>query len=58
MPPFQVVFAVGTQGARPPIPEHPGFPNAVIELIRDCWHEEPLSRPSFGEIVQRFEALE
>eukprot|EP01104_Vermistella_antarctica_P021228 TRINITY_DN944_c0_g1_i1.p1 TRINITY_DN944_c0_g1~~TRINITY_DN944_c0_g1_i1.p1 ORF type:complete len:806 (+),score=134.52 TRINITY_DN944_c0_g1_i1:321-2738(+) len=49
MPPFQVVFAVGHQGRRPQMPKD--LPNEWDSLIRDCWAEDPDSRPSFHDIV-------
>ena len=58
MPPFHVVFAVGTQGARPEIPTGEAWPQELVLLMQSCWHEEPEQRPIFdGEIIttlQRF----
>lgn len=42
MPPFQVVFAVGTQGIRPPIPTY--GPPLLIDLMQECWSENPEQR--------------
>mmetsp|Transcript_20300 Transcript_20300/g.22563 ORF Transcript_20300/g.22563 Transcript_20300/m.22563 type:complete len:723 (+) Transcript_20300:44-2212(+) len=55
MPPFQVIFAVGTQGARPTIPQHcnPDYQ----KLMEDCWQEEPANRPTFNDILDRLEKL-
>ena len=39
-------------GARPPIPQ--GMPAPLEKLLRDCWKQDPVERPSFEEIVQRF----
>lgn len=44
MPSFQVVFAVGTQGIRPPIPS--SCPADYSALIQDCWAENPQIRVS------------
>jgi serine/threonine protein kinase len=44
MPPFQVVFAVGTQGIRPTIPS--SCPPEFAHLIEDCWDENPRERVS------------
>jgi hypothetical protein len=51
MPPFQVIFAVGTQGARPAIPAD--CPPEMTNLITSAWAEEPADRPTFTEIAQR-----
>jgi serine/threonine protein kinase len=51
MPPFQIIFAVGTQKSRPPMPHH--IPVALACLIRECWDEDPNSRPSFLRITER-----
>mmetsp|Transcript_19358 Transcript_19358/g.28862 ORF Transcript_19358/g.28862 Transcript_19358/m.28862 type:complete len:88 (+) Transcript_19358:2197-2460(+) len=50
MPPFQIVFAVGNQGARPKI--NPSWPSHWIKLITDCWAEDPDERPTFDEIIE------
>jgi serine/threonine protein kinase len=51
MPPFQVIFAVGTQGARPEIPKD--CPPEMTSLIVSCWHEQPDERPTFTAITER-----
>lgn len=38
MPPFQVIFAVGTQGARPSIPKD--CPPEMSNLMAACWAED------------------
>jgi len=53
MPPFQVIFAVGTQGLRPEIPK--STPRLLSKLISDCWAENPERRPSFNEIIARLQ---
>lgn len=47
MPTFQIIFAVGTEGLRPTLPE--GAPEAYTQLIVDCWDAEPSKRP--GKVV-------
>jgi len=51
MPPFQIIFNVGTQKARPPLPTT--LPPHLLCLIQECWDEEPTARPSFLEITDR-----
>lgn len=51
MPPFHVVFAVGTQGARPEVPKDGNWPTELLDLMQSCWQESPDLRPSFAEIV-------
>lgn len=55
MPPFQVVFAVGTQKLRPQMPR---CPIAWSRLVSDCWAEDPNMRPSFATILRRLEKLD
>jgi len=55
VPPFQVVFAVGTQGIRPAIPS--SCPPDVTTLIEECWAESPDYRPNFAEIMKRLESI-
>jgi len=55
MPPFQIIFTVGTQGTRPKIP--PKCPLVIAQLIQDCWAEDPASRPSFVELAERVAGL-
>eukprot|EP01116_Phalansterium_solitarium_P008208 TRINITY_DN2170_c0_g1_i1.p1 TRINITY_DN2170_c0_g1~~TRINITY_DN2170_c0_g1_i1.p1 ORF type:complete len:192 (+),score=42.35 TRINITY_DN2170_c0_g1_i1:257-832(+) len=55
MPPFQVVFAVGTQGLRPTIPD--SCPSEFRQLIEDCWSEIPHDRPKFDQMMKRLEDM-
>jgi serine/threonine protein kinase len=55
MPPFQIVFAVGNQHARPQI--NPHWPAAWVKLITDCWDEDPDARPSFDDILVRLQSI-
>ena len=48
-PPFQVVFAVGTQGARP---ECDGLVGPLVAMMRRCWVDEATARPAFPELVE------
>ena len=56
MPPFQIVFAVGTQNLRPRI--DPTWPDAWVFLIKSCWCEQPDSRPTFAELIPLLEQME
>lgn len=55
LPPFQIIFAVGTQRSRPPIPAH--LNKAIANLIQECWDEDPNTRPSFLVITDRLTEL-
>jgi len=56
MPPFQIIFSVGTQKCRPAFPKnmHP----KLICLIQECWCEEPTLRPTFLGITDRLAEME
>lgn len=54
MPPFQVIFAVGTKGARPDIPTW--CPPELAKLISSSWADDPNLRPSFNQIIEILEA--
>lgn len=47
--------AVIVSGKRPAIPA--GTPQAFEALIQDCWHENPLRRPTFAQILARFPSI-
>lgn len=55
MPPFQIVFAVGTQKLRPRV--EPEWPLEWVNLMTTCWNEDPNARPTFEEIIQIVETL-
>lgn len=54
--PFQVVVQVATSHLRPGIP--PFCPQEWIDLMVQCWSEDPERRPNFGEIVDRLTAMD
>ncbi|KAK4749824.1 hypothetical protein SAY87_027273 [Trapa incisa] len=33
------------------------YPYGLKELIEECWHEEPLSRPTFGQVIKRLDYI-
>jgi len=49
MPPFQIVFAVGSQFARPLVNSQ--WPQPWVKLMTSCWAENPDHRPVFEEIL-------
>lgn len=55
VPPFQVVFAVGTQGVRPSIPQNCDV--LIKRIIEDCWMEDPKHRPTFGQLLERLQEV-
>lgn len=55
MPPFQVVLAVGSKEMRPEIPKTSS--KDWVELMTNCWNENPNWRPNFDEIMTILEIL-
>lgn len=51
--PMQVIFAVGVQKQRLPIPPH--CPTFLAKLMADCWRDDPGDRPSFSIILNWIE---
>ncbi|GAM19521.1 hypothetical protein SAMD00019534_026960 [Acytostelium subglobosum LB1] len=56
MPPFQVIFAVGREGLRPPVPR--SCPPEFVTLMTDCWAENADNRPSMEVALMRMEAVD
>ncbi|OAY69556.1 Protein kinase and PP2C-like domain-containing protein [Ananas comosus] len=54
----QLTTAVVSEGLRPVL-AHPdsGAPPSLLSLIRKCWDPNPLSRPSFEEIVNELNII-
>eukprot|EP00598_Pedospumella_elongata_P014136 CAMPEP_0184992826 /NCGR_PEP_ID=MMETSP1098-20130426/42785_1 /TAXON_ID=89044 /ORGANISM="Spumella elongata, Strain CCAP 955/1" /LENGTH=299 /DNA_ID=CAMNT_0027518533 /DNA_START=33 /DNA_END=932 /DNA_ORIENTATION=- len=46
-----------TSGIRPRIPSY-GFTPKLVQLITDCWHQNPEKRPSFPDVVDELLAIE
>jgi hypothetical protein len=58
MPPFHVVFVVGTQNARPEIPpKRPEWPQALLDLMVHAWQEDPELRPQFVEVTVTLQSI-
>ncbi|KAL4441802.1 hypothetical protein ABPG77_003718 [Micractinium sp. CCAP 211/92] len=63
---FKIALLV-LQGERPQVPPYEALPgpdtasfaglDAYVQLMRDCWAQEPYERPTFKEIVPRLRAL-
>jgi hypothetical protein len=51
--PMQVIFAVGVQKQRLPVPPH--CPTFLAKLMADCWRDDPSDRPSFSIILNWIE---
>ena len=60
VPAGQVVVGVATGLLpRPVLPQHLAgvYPALCAEVMHKCWQEDPLSRPSFDEILDMLEVL-
>ena len=42
-------------GGRPPIPKY-DWPEDLVELIKECWHDDPGKRPSIEAVNERLRA--
>eukprot|EP01087_Luapelamoeba_hula_P007953 TRINITY_DN1967_c0_g1_i1.p1 TRINITY_DN1967_c0_g1~~TRINITY_DN1967_c0_g1_i1.p1 ORF type:complete len:883 (+),score=141.90 TRINITY_DN1967_c0_g1_i1:59-2707(+) len=51
----QIIVGVSTAGLRPQVPD--ACPTEYLELIRDCWNEEPEHRPTFVNILERLRTM-
>jgi len=56
MPVFQIIFAVGSEGLRPTIPEN--CPPEYSLLMEECWQTDPTTRPTFEQILHRLLGME
>ncbi|KAI7844168.1 hypothetical protein COHA_002303 [Chlorella ohadii] len=66
MSPFKV-GAIVRRGGRPEVPPRDQLPgvdtagwtglDAYVQLMRDCWAQQPQDRPSFDEVVGRLQGL-
>jgi len=46
---IEAAVSVSMEHARPPLPS--GTPRPVLDLIEECWREDPQQRPSFDDIA-------
>ena len=54
--PMQIVVEVVNEGLRPTVRTEL-LDAPLVPLMRDCWHTEPGSRPTFEKIVERLRAI-
>jgi Ras-related protein Rab-1A len=52
---FDVAQQFILQGGRPEIPED--MPSYLVELIKNCWHQDPLQRPGLPQLVPQLEQI-
>ena len=48
-------FRVCSKGERPKIPKH--APQALREILEQCWHQEPASRPEMSQVIPKLDGL-
>jgi len=53
-PSYQIVLQVA-QGYRPVIPEN--IHSEIVEILQECWAEDPDSRPSFSDIILKLDRI-
>jgi serine/threonine protein kinase len=53
----QLMYGVGVQGKRPEYCESDNIPESVLDLIKDCWAQDPMARPDFGAVVKRLNRI-
>ncbi|GBG31592.1 Protein kinase, putative [Hondaea fermentalgiana] len=51
----QVAYMAVEQGLRPEVPY--ACPRVYAQLMTECWEEDPLLRPDFGQILERLFAM-
>ena len=54
--PVEVALSVATKGLRPELPAY--VPNVVADLIKQCWQQDALLRPSFEQVCSRIDAID
>eukprot|EP00012_Vannella_robusta_P006723 CAMPEP_0206201394 /NCGR_PEP_ID=MMETSP0166-20121206/11513_1 /ASSEMBLY_ACC=CAM_ASM_000260 /TAXON_ID=95228 /ORGANISM="Vannella robusta, Strain DIVA3 518/3/11/1/6" /LENGTH=805 /DNA_ID=CAMNT_0053620043 /DNA_START=36 /DNA_END=2449 /DNA_ORIENTATION=- len=53
---FQIIIQSAKKDVRPTIPAN--CPQAYTELVNQCWHKDPDSRPTTEEVLQQLKQLE
>ncbi|KAF7272927.1 hypothetical protein GWI33_014318 [Rhynchophorus ferrugineus] len=56
--PVPVVMELVNDGYRMQKPENYNVPDVIYDIMRNCWHKDPKSRPSFAELTEKFEKME
>lgn len=44
-------------GKRPPLPAKGVWPQGLTEVFEEAWHQDPMKRPSAGELVKKLEEI-
>mmetsp|Transcript_135895 Transcript_135895/g.290447 ORF Transcript_135895/g.290447 Transcript_135895/m.290447 type:complete len:305 (-) Transcript_135895:26-940(-) len=58
--PGEFIVSMVSSGERPDYKEHarPDCPELVIELMKQCWAQDPESRPPFSEVLMHLQQLD
>ncbi|KAK7318761.1 hypothetical protein RJT34_03468 [Clitoria ternatea] len=57
-PPEEAAKLMCLEGIRPPFKiKAKSYPQDVKELIEECWHPEPVVRPTFSQIIVRLDKI-
>ncbi|GAB0495206.1 hypothetical protein MMPV_006504 [Pyropia vietnamensis] len=54
--PVQILFKVGVEGARLPIPAD--LPPPIAALLRECWADDPAERPDMSHILRTLDGMD
>lgn len=46
------------RGERPDFPQNAGLTAQMQDLLRRCWHHNPMERPTIGEVVETLELFD
>eukprot|EP01018_Ginkgo_biloba_P023632 Gb_25570 [translate_table: standard] len=58
MPYLDVAKAYATEDVRPPFKASARhYPQGLKELIEQCWHKDPVQRPTFAEIIHQLDTI-
>jgi serine/threonine protein kinase/Ca2+-binding EF-hand superfamily protein len=49
---MQLMYKVGVEGKRPELRDSDGIPPSVVQLIQQCWAQDPGGRPDFTTVVK------